>query len=210
MKPTNPNGTGPRSRRALLAAAAGAAAATAAASLRPLTAAAADGDPLILGQNNQADTETQLLGALSVNNSFDDPGQASAIYASSLHGAAVTGFGFFSGSAGVVGDAEDFGAIGVLALHAKLGTALRVEGKTQFAKRSGRATVVAGRASVDIDLREKGGLSGTPLCFANLMSYRAGVFVTTVRPNYPVAGKARIYLNRTVSSNAYVAWFVLN
>ena len=42
------------------------------------------------------------------------------------------------------------------------------------------------------------------------MSDRPGVFVRTFRPNFPVAGKARIYLNRTVSSNAYVAWFVLN
>jgi hypothetical protein len=70
--------------------------------------------------------------------------------------------------------------------------------------------VAAARRSVDIDLRQKGGLGGTPFCFANLMSYRPGVFVTTVRPNYPVAGKARIYLNRTVSSNTLVAWFVLN
>ena len=63
---------------------------------------------------------------------------------------------------------------------------------------------------MDIDLRQKGGLSGTPLCFANVTSYRPGVFVTMVRPNYPVLGKVRIYLNRAVSSNTFVAWFVLN
>jgi len=28
--------------------------------------------------------------------------------------------------------------------------------------------------------------------------------------NYPIAGKARIYLNRAVSSPTYVAWVVLN
>ena len=68
------------------------------------------------------------------------------------------------------------------ASNAQLETALRVTGKARLT-RSGRATVSAGRSSVDIDLRTKGGLTGTPLCFANLMSYRPGVFVTTVRPN---------------------------
>jgi hypothetical protein len=53
-------------------------------------------------------------------------------------------------------------------------------------------------------------IEGTPLCFANLMSYRPGVFVTTVRPNFPIKGKLRIYLNRTVSSTTFVSWFVLN
>ena len=89
-----------------------------------------------------------------------------------------------------------------------------VSGKARFPRRSGRATVVAGKASVDIDFRPWDlpfeGLEGTPLCFANLMSYRPGVFATTVRPNHPIRGKMRIYLNRAVSSNTYVAWFVLN
>jgi hypothetical protein len=110
MRQTDPNGSDPRSRRALLASAAGAMAATAAAALGPLTAAAADGDPLILGENNQADTETQLLGALAVNNSNDPPSNlTTAILASSLHGAAVNGLGYFSGSVGVVGDADQIG-----------------------------------------------------------------------------------------------------
>jgi hypothetical protein len=42
------------------------------------------------------------------------------------------------------------------------------------------------------------------------MSYRPGVHVAAVRANYPIAGKARIYLNRAVSSPTYVAWVVLN
>ncbi|HET9756100.1 MAG TPA: hypothetical protein VFP66_06340 [Candidatus Limnocylindrales bacterium] len=93
-------------------------------------------------------------------------------------------------------------------------TALVVRGKVKF-NRSGRATILAGRSSVDIDFRLGPdspwyGLEGTPLCFANLMSYRPGVFVTTVRPNYPIAGKMRIYLNRTVNSRTFVAWVVLN
>jgi hypothetical protein len=91
--------------------------------------------------------------------------------------------------------------------------ALKVRGKVQFS-RSGRATIRKGRSFVDIDFTyysgDVYGLGGTPLCFANVMSYRPGVFVTNVRPNYPVSGKLRIYINRAVSANTYVAWFVLS
>jgi hypothetical protein len=31
-----------------------------------------------------------------------------------------------------------------------------------------------------------------------------------IRPNYPIAGKARIYLNKAAAANTYVAWLVLN
>jgi hypothetical protein len=34
--------------------------------------------------------------------------------------------------------------------------------------------------------------------------------VTACRPNYPVAGKARIYLNKALSKATYVAWNVTN
>ena len=54
-----------------------------------------------------------------------------------------------------------------------------------------------------------GGLSGTPLCFANLRSYRSGVAVAAVRPNYPTAGKMRIYLTKTVWRSTSVAWIVM-
>jgi hypothetical protein len=94
-------------------------------------------------------------------------------------------------------------------------TALEASGKIRFTSRSGRVTVPAGRSYVDITLRLGDDspwsmLEGTPLCFANLMSYRPGVFVTTVRPNYPSRGLMRIYLNKAVTSSAFVAWFVLN
>ena len=222
MKATDAPMVAARSRRAVLAAAASAAAASAAATLaRPLSAAAADGDPLILGQQNQADTNTTLDGALiakpflMVENA--EPGLPAALIGRSLNGTGVYGqtegnSGVVTGSAsaGVYGTASTPGAIGVVAVNGNLtGTGLWVQGKVKLRTRSGRATVRAGRSSVDIDLT-RGGLDGTPLCFANLMSYRPGVFVTTVRPNYPVVHKARIYLNRTVSSNTHVAWFVLN
>jgi hypothetical protein len=94
-------------------------------------------------------------------------------------------------------------------------TALEAFGKIRFPTRSGRVAVPAGRSYVDINLSLGGDspwtmLEGTPLCFANLMSYRPGVFVTTVRPNYPSRGRIRIYLNKAVTASAYVSWLVLN
>ena len=86
------------------------------------------------------------------------------------------------------------------------GTALQVEGKARFS-RSGRAKVLAGHSSVDITV--PGGLAGVSLIFANLMNYRTGVAVAAVRPNWPSAGKARIYLTKSVSTAAYVSWLVV-
>lgn len=76
--------------------------------------------------------------------------------------------------------------------------------------RVGRATVLKGRAYVDVDLRGKGGLGLNPRCFAELQTYRSGVWVTAVRPNYPVTGKLRIYLNKAAPKATYVAWNVTN
>jgi hypothetical protein len=61
------------------------------------------------------------------------------------------------------------GGVGVSALNGEDGLALHVAGEARLATRSGRATVSAGRPSVDIDPRSKGGLSGTQLCVANLI-----------------------------------------
>jgi hypothetical protein len=74
--------------------------------------------------------------------------------------------------------------------------------------RVGHVKVAAGHRSVDVDLRSQGGLGSGPRCFAELQTYRSGVWVTACRPNYPVAGKARIYLNKAVSKATYVAWDV--
>jgi hypothetical protein len=216
-----------RSRRALLTAAAGAAAATAAAALsRPLQVTAASGDPLILGQVNASLVDhTRLDGTLDVFN-VDSNGRAITAQdvsvigseGAGVEGSSTNGTGLLGtsqgatghNSSGVKGISQTVGGVGVAAISLSAGTALYAQGKVRLATRSGRTTVAAGKASVDIDLRQKGGLAGTPLGFAVLVSYRPGVFVTTVRPNYPIKGKARIYLNRAVTSTTYVAWFVLN
>ena len=168
MTQTETNGTDARSRRAILAAATGAVAATAAAALgRPLSAVAADGDPLMLGQQNQADAVTGLDGVFGVTPSLEVSNQVPvpndintyAIYASSANGPGVIGesHGSFGiPSSGIHGQAIKAAGIGVTAINSEHGTALHVSGKAQFATRSGRATVRAGMAVTDIDLRFEG------------------------------------------------------
>ena len=214
MQQNRETATVPRSRRSLLAAAAAAAAATAAATLaKPLEAAAGNGDPLIIGaQNTGGPTflEGNVDTTLTVS-SATIMGVEGRVMGGTSGGTGVRGLTYADNGMGVVGQAMRAGATGVWATNASPnGTGLYVRGKVRHFTRSGRATVAAGRSSVDINLSTRGGLSGTPLCFANLMTYRPGVFVTTVRPNYPVVGKLRIYLNRAVSGNTFVAWSVLN
>jgi hypothetical protein len=112
-------------------------------------------------------------------------------------------FGKASQGQGVRGEATT--GIGVYAT-ATSGTALRVDGKAAF-KRSGKATIPAGHNYVDVTVT--GGLVGTPLCFANLMTYRSGVSVAAVRPNYPGTGKLRIYLTKSVTASTSLAWMVM-
>jgi hypothetical protein len=76
--------------------------------------------------------------------------------------------------------------------------------------RVGRVAVSSGRSYVDVDLRGQGGLGLNPRAFAELQTYRAGAWVAAVRPNYPVTGKLRIYLNKAVTASTYVAWTVTN
>jgi hypothetical protein len=89
------------------------------------------------------------------------------------------------------------------------GKALQVAGKARFT-RSGRAAVLKNKYSVDVDLRAKGGISSSSLCFATLATSRTGAWVRTVRPNYPATGFMRIYLNKVASttSSTYVSWIV--
>jgi hypothetical protein len=113
---------------------------------------------------------------------------------------AVDGFGV---------QAESANGVGLRAVSTG-GTALRVEGKARLS-RSGRASVPRNRAYVDVDLTALGGLDTKSLCFANLAYPRSGVYVRAVRPNYPAAGKMRIYLNKVASTSAatQLSWLVL-
>ena len=224
----------PRSRRALLAAAAGAAAATVVAAVeRPLPVAAVDGDIVHQGDTLYGTAPTSFITesgyALEAINSGGDPplicsgpngavlgmtsGYAPAVvgeggeHGVGVHGGSGSATGVQGWSTSGIG-VEANGGTGTGLRASATGTALDVVGKAKFS-RSGRVLMARGRYYVDVDLRTKGGLAGTPLCFATLMTYRAGFSVAAVRPNWPTTGKFRIYLTRALTSSTYIAWVVL-
>jgi len=111
----------------------------------------------------------------------------------------VYGYGTF----GVVGESASTAA-GVTA-YARSATdlALDVVGKVRFS-RSGRSSVAAGQSTKTVSLA---GVSSSSRIFAVLHSNRSSRWVRAV---VPATGSFKIYLNGTVSSSTYVAWFVLN
>jgi hypothetical protein len=125
----------------------------------------------------------------------------------SEEGSGVVGHITLSGN-GVHGHSFATAGVGVRA-SAEAGVALAVDGKARFS-RSGRVTIPGGASTVDVDLSAKGGLGGTPLCFANLVTHRPGIHVEAVRANVPSPGRIRIYLNRAVPATTYVVWLVLS
>jgi hypothetical protein len=210
----------PMRRRAVLVAAASGAAAMAATMAAPAAALAADDDPVRIGQTNDGQNTTIL------NSSGTHAFQASAAGGDGLRGLGGSGNG--SGVFGSTASATGYGVFGyngpnmgraalggpdaaIWASQFAAPLALLAQGDSRFTGRvslgrSGRATVKAGTSSVVVTV---GSLSGTPLCFANLQRDRAGVWVRAVRPNYPSAGKLRIYLNKAVATDTVVAWVVL-
>jgi len=251
------NASAPRSRRALLAAAAGGAAALAASAALPLTAMAADGEPVLQGHtDNNATATTSINNATPNSDAFTAAaaGTGFGLKGSSTGGAGVVGwsisapvgldpvdtaytgiFGFSPaapvgqigvgvvgvsddwgvygdgfvgvygyGSNGVVGESNTASGAGVTAYG--LGAndlALDVVGKVRFS-RSGRASIGAGKSTKIVTLA---GVSSSSRVFAVLHSNRSGRYVRAV---VPTTGSFKIYLNSTVSSTTYVAWFVLN
>lgn len=118
-------------------------------------------------------------------------------------GVGVRGEGFYGVvAAGGYGS----GATGLLAWGGDgTGTdvALDVRGKFKFS-RSGRTTIGTGRSSVKVTLK---GTTSSSRVFAVLHSNRASRYVRAV---VPTTGSFTIYLNTSVTSATYVAWFVIN
>jgi hypothetical protein len=107
------------------------------------------------------------------------------------------------GTYGVVGESVSTAA-GVTAFAASAtDLALDVVGKVRFS-RSGRTSVSAGQSTKVVTLA---GTSSSSRVFALIHSNRSGRWVRAV---VPTTGSFKIYLNGTVSSSTYVAWFVLN
>jgi hypothetical protein len=145
---------------------------------------------------------TGVQGETSEGNGFGVAGHALG-----LNGTGTIGFAYATGGVGVLGQAN--AGTGVVAASSG-GTALKVSGKARF-DRSGRASVLKNKSSVDVDLTSRGGINSTALCFANLAYPRTGVYVRAVRPNYPSTGRMRIYLNKVASTTAStpLSWLVL-
>jgi hypothetical protein len=214
-------------RRAAILTALGAAGGAAIALAAPPEARAADGEPVTLGQTGTATATTTIetTGAHALV-ARTDLGDAVRGFSTAEHGIGVLGvaesaLGNGVGAATMVANGnallavnygnQGLGALetptaGVLARQNEADWALRVDGRVTL-DRSGRATIEAGRRFVVVSV--PGGLAGTPLAFANLMSYRSGTYVASVRVNEPSAGKLRIDLNRSVTKPTRVAWLVL-
>jgi hypothetical protein len=217
----------PRSRRALLTAAAGAAGALAASAVLPLTAAAHDPDDVQKGVDNPTTATTTITnsgtsigfqgsstgtaGVLGWSVEAPDPGWYDPATSTAYTGVSPDIGVFGSGSAGVYG----YGGIGVIGESASTSAgvlalaqsatdvALEVQGKVKFS-RSGRATIPTGKSNIKVTLA---GVNSGCRVFAVLHSNRTGRWVQSV---VPVTGSFTIYLNTTVTSATYVAWFVLN
>ena len=111
--------------------------------------------------------------------------------------------GIADGGDGVVGIGDAAGA-GVRAIGATASSVgLAVTGKVVFS-RSGKNTIGTGKSSLTISLP---GVSANSRVFAVLHSNRSGRYVRAV---VPTTNSFTIYLNTTVTSATFVAWFVLN
>jgi len=120
-----------------------------------------------------------------------------------VSGSGVTTGLYGFGTYGVVGESASTSA-GVLALGSTANDlALEVRGKVKFS-RSGRSTIATGKSSIKVTLA---GVNSGCRIFALLHSNRTGRWVQSV---VPVTGSFTIYLNGTVTSATYVAWFILN
>lgn len=237
----------PRSRRALLAAAAGGAAAFAVTATIPLTAAAADGDPVLVGADHDGTQETSLvvtspvddpqvafrghnvgadaagvIGSAGDETEIDEDTPFTGVYGwseadpveflgSGVWGSSpdsgVVGTGSVGvlglGSSGVVG-VGDSGGVGIEAVGFT-GTdyALNVDGKVHF-RRSGRASIGTGKSSVKVTLP---GTTSQSRVFALLHSNRSNRWVRAV---VPTTGSFTVYLNASMTSATWVAWFVID
>jgi hypothetical protein len=252
-----PDEAAPRSRRALLAAAAGGAAALAAHAALPLTAVAANGDPVLAGSANAATAPTSLANSTDGSDGFavTSVGLGIGVAGTStgtagVRGVSVSGSGAATSDltaytgvygwspafpdttgvgTGVWGDSEDFGVYGsgsvgvygwggvgvigesastsnpaIIAYGATTSSpALEVNGKVKF-NRAGRKTIGAGKSSLVVTMA---GVTTTSKVLAVLNSNRSGRYVRAV---VPAAGKFTVYLNSSVSSSTYVAYFVFD
>jgi hypothetical protein len=150
----------------------------------------------------------EKTGVIGFSGTTDVPGgpAKTGVYGEATQDSNARGvFGNSTSGQGVRGEATS--GIGVKAV-ATTGVALDVAGPAVFS-RSGRVSLPAGAKYVDVTV--PGGLAGKPNVLATLQLRRGNVHVLAARPNYPSAGKVRIYVSDVASTTAGtpIAWFVL-
>jgi hypothetical protein len=192
-------------------------------------AGSANGGAVVLGARRRiARLNARELGL----HRLDVTDEGVGVRGQSGEGLGVYGVSAGAGGAGVVGEDHD-GGIGVIGAGTTFGLfgvadeiqgagvygagstvagyAIASDGKAAF-RRSGKASVPKKKTYVDVDLRTNGGIDQYSLCFATMQTSRSGTWVRNVRPNYPIRGKMRIYLNKVASrtSSSTVAWIVMD
>jgi hypothetical protein len=150
---------------------------------------------------------TTYTGVYGWSPSFADPSSFGAGVWGDSEDVGVYGSGAIGawgdGSIGVRGTGGP-GGIGVQAIaDSSADVALHVVGKFLYS-RAGRATIGAGKSTYKVTLA---GVTASSRVFAVLHSNRTGRYVRAV---VPTTGSFTIYLNTTVTSSSYVAWFVVN
>jgi len=226
-------------RRAVLAAAAGGAAALAAlgaTGILPGAAQAADGDKVVVGQDNLGVSATWVtttgaspsLGGVSttgdglygssrgnmksgVFGTNDDAGGYGVFgrnKANANTGALGAPSAGVEGRNGMSGARGALGALaaGVLATGTDDAVALRVDGRVSFA-RSGVAVVPKGKSSVRVTGLTFGGVFAE-YGLATLQAHRPGVAVAATVINAG-AGTVTIYLTKKVTADTWVAYILL-
>ena len=139
---------------------------------------------------------------------------SNGVYGHTTVGAGV--WGSAAGGLGVIGTADGdvdgngvgvyaFGPIGLYAEGPGGGLAAQFAGPTFFTE-SGKVTISSG-SSIVVPIPN--GLRPSSLVLAVLHSNRGGIWVRAVVPNV-AAGTATIYLNTSVPSATFIAWFVVN
>jgi hypothetical protein len=108
--------------------------------------------------------------------------------------------------AGVVGSTWQESGVGVNAINNKGGTALKVEGKSEF-QRSGVAAVSKGTKSKTVTV--PGGVTSGSMFLVTMQgSPGSGVFITYAK--YQSATTFRVYFNKACTAAAKFAWMVLD
>lgn len=199
-----------RTRRSVLTAGAAAAGALALQSVAASVGArAADGQPMILGTDNDAASSTGLVGTSGSGPALrltqTNPAGGSAL---EVNGGVWVGSGgvlSHGGSGtGLSGSATTGTAVAASAEPG--GVALRVNGRVAFS-RSGMVVVKAGHRTATV---RQIGLRPSSRVLATLQQHRAGITVAAAVPTPGPPGRIVIYLNRAVGSDTRVAWFVLD